>query len=321
MELVYHLINRLIFIRYMNKFNYLDIDGKLLHMLLVILKKQSVTKAAEELNLTQSAVSHALDRLRVICQDPLFVKSGRNISPTERAKELGIQARVILDQLQTFSQSSIFNPQELKTSFTIAANDLQRDFLLPPLLKHLEQVAPHVIIKVIPSGVPSLQMLRDQDCQLAITPRPPDGTDIYHKRLFTDEYMIFYDKTVRKAPKNLNEYLASQHISVAYDPPRPLAIDQFLLDKGVRRNFKVMVPGFAGIPAFLKSSQLLATLPNLSKAHLLKGFEICETPFKCPTMPMYMVWHDKYQRDPIQKWLREQLESIVTPAFNLISKN
>jgi DNA-binding transcriptional LysR family regulator len=305
----------------MNKFNYLDIDGKLLHMLLVVLEKQSVTKAAEELNLTQSAVSHALDKLRVICKDPLFVKSGRNISPTERAKELALQARAILDQLEIFSQASIFNPQELRTSFTIAANDLQRDFLLPPLLKHLEKIAPHIIIKVIPSGIPSLQMLRDQDCQLAITPRPPDGADIYHKRLFTDEYVIFYDKTARKAPKNLSEYLSSQHISVAYDPPRPLAIDQFLLDKGIRRNFKVLVPGFAGIPAFLKSNQLLATLPSLSKAHLLKDFETCPPPFKCPTMPMYMVWHDKYQRDPTQKWLREQLELIVTSAFKLINKN
>ena len=298
----------------MNKFNYLDLDGHQLHMLLVILEKESITKASETLGLTQSAVSHALDKMRLICNDPLFVKSGRNISPTERARQLGIQARQLLDHMQSFAQADVFNPQELRTTFTIAANDLQRDFLLPRLIKNLEKIAPHVKIKVIPSGIPSLQLLRDQGCQLAITPRPPDGSDIYHKRLFADDYVIFYDKQARKAPKNLEDYLNSQHISVAYDPPRPLAIDQYLLDAGIKRDFKILVPGFAGIPSFLKGSQLIATLPSLSKTQLLKDFDTCKPPIDCPNMPMYMVWHDKYHSDPVQKWLRDQLQAAIPAA-------
>ena len=298
----------------MNKFNYLDLDGHQLHMLLIILEKESITKASETLGLTQSAVSHALDKMRLICNDPLFVKSGRNISPTERARQLGIQARQLLDHMQSFAQADVFNPQELRTTFTIAANDLQRDFLLPRLIKNLEKIAPHVKIKVIPSGIPSLQLLRDQGCQLAITPRPPDGSDIYHKRLFDDDYVIFYDKQARKAPKNLEDYLNSQHISVAYDPPRPLAIDQYLLDAGIKRDFKILVPGFAGIPSFLKGSQLIATLPSLLKAQLLKDFDTCKPPIDCPSMPMYMVWHDKNHSDPVQKWLRDQLQAAIPAA-------
>ena len=299
----------------MNKFNHLDLDGKLLTILVTILEKGSITKAAEEVGLTQSAISHAVEKLRAICNDPLFVKSGRNISPTEHAIKLGGDARKLLDQMQNLSQGAVFDPQNLEATFTIAANDLQRDLLLPKLLSRLNDLAPKVNLKIISSGIPSLELLRDQGCHLAITPRPPNGTDVFQKRIFEDHYVVFFDKKA-KPPRSKNEYLSSDHISVAYDPPRPLAVDQYLIDQGIRRNFKVIVPGFAGIPAFLKGSNLLATLPSYLRANLLKDFDYCDPPVKCPTMPMYMVWHKKYQKDPTQIWLRNQLQTVINSSLD-----
>lgn len=299
----------------MNKFNYLDIDGKLLHMLIVILETGSITKAAEKLDLTQSAVSHSLDRLRKICNDPLFVKSGRNISPTEHARNLGKEAQKLLDSLQHFSHGSVFDTKDLELEWTIAANDLQRDLLLPPLAKRLSDKAPKVRLKIISSGVPSLQLLRDQGCQLAITPRPPEGSDIYQKRIFEDQYVVFYDAKTRKPPRSKEEYLAAKHISVAYDAPRPLAIDEHLKEMGIKRDFQVLVPGFAGIASFMQGSQLLATLPSLLGAHLLSNMAQCAPPMKCPKMPMYLCWHQKYNSDPVQKWLRNQLLEVVKTIF------
>lgn len=295
----------------MNKFNYFDIDGKLLNMLLVILETGSITKTAEKLNLTQSAVSHSLDRLRKICNDPLFVRSGRSISPTEHAKQLGREAQKLLDSLQHFSQGSAFEPQTLDLQWTIAANDLQRDLLLPHLARRLNKEAPGVSLKIISSGVPNLQLLRDQDCQLAITPRPPEGSDIYQKRIFEDQYVVFYDAKSRKPPSSKEDYLKAKHISVDYDVPRPLAIDEYLNGMGFKRDFQVLVPSFAGIPAFMKGSKLLATLPSLLSAHLLEDMAQCEPPFKCPKMAMYMCWHKKYNSDPVQQWLRSQLIEVA----------
>ena len=168
----------------MSKFDYSHLDGQLLQLLLTVLEEGSVTRAAQRLGVTQSAVSHFLDKLRGITGDPLFVKSGRGIVPTARAEALAQPARLMLEDMQRLATAEQFDPAALQVCFTIAANDMQRDLLLPPLLRKLRQQAPMVSLHTIPSGIPSAEMLRDGSCQLVLSPRPPDATDIVQKRLF-----------------------------------------------------------------------------------------------------------------------------------------
>ena len=147
-------------------------------------------------------------------------------------------------------------------TFTIAANDFQRDLLLPALMARLRNAAPGLALRVIPSDVPSLDMLRNEHCQLVISPRPPDGADILQKRLFEEHYRVFYDPAVRAAPRTRAEYLAAAHVTVVYEPRRLLDLDQWLASKGIQRRFAVMVPGFAGLPQFIRGTDLLATAPG-----------------------------------------------------------
>lgn len=299
----------------MNEFDHLQLDGRLLQALVAVLEEQSVTKAAERLGVTQSAVSHLLDRLRELVGDPLFVKSGRGIVATARAEALAVQARVLLDEMRRFVAGAEFDPASLKTTFTIAANDLQRDLLLPPLLRRLRERAPGLVLRVIPSGVPTPELLRGERCQLAISPRPPEAGDILQKRLLEDRYRVFYDAASRAAPRNLDDYLATGHVTVVYEPWRNLEIDQLLAAAGVARRFVAYVPGFAGIPAFLRGSDLLATVPSLLRADLLRDLASCEVPVECPTMPMYMIWHLRYRHDPVHCWVREELEAVARQAL------
>ena len=291
----------------MKKFNHLDLDGHLLHLLNTVIEQGSVTAAAYALGITQSAVSHQLDRLRVIVGDHLFVKSGRGIVPTARAEILAQQAQVLLSQLQGFVHNSGFEPARLTQCFTIAANDLQRDLLLPGLLRRLQAQAPNVTLRVVPSDVPSAEMLRAQDCQLVISPRPPDATDIKHKRLFTDTYRVFYDANFRKAPRSLKIYEASEHITVVHQPHRRLDIDDLLLKRGVQRRFTATLSSFSGVAAFVTGTERLATLPGLLRQSLLRGLADAPAPFDTPDMPMYAIWHVRHQKDPVHNWLREQL--------------
>jgi len=168
----------------MSKFDHSDIDGRLLQVLLAVFEEQSVTRAAARLDVTQSAVSHLLDKLRDIVGDPLFVKSGRGIVATARAEALAAHARVLLDGLRRFAAAGSFDPGTFDGTVTIAANDLQRDLLLPLLLRTARVLAPGLALRIIPSGVPSAEMLRGGQCQLVITPRPPEAGDILQKRLF-----------------------------------------------------------------------------------------------------------------------------------------
>ena len=185
----------------MSQYDHLDLDGHLFRLLLTVMEEASITKAAQRLDVTQSAVSHLLDKLRAITGDPLFVKSGRGIVPTAQAEILAVRARGLLDGMRDFSQAAGFDPARLSATVTIAANELQRDLLLPALLRYARAQAPGLTLRVIPSGVPAADILREEQAQLVITPRPPDGSDILQKRLFEDQYRVFYDATKRGPPR------------------------------------------------------------------------------------------------------------------------
>jgi DNA-binding transcriptional LysR family regulator len=292
-----------------------QLDGRLLQLLLAVLEEGSITKAAQRLGVTQSAVSHMLDKLRELVGDPLFVKSGRGITATARAEALAVSARVLLEEMRRFLAGAELDAARLNTTFTIAANDLQRDLLLPPLLLRLRRQAPGLVLRVLASGVPTPELLRDGDCHLVISPRPPDASDIVQKRLFVDRFRVFYDAQVRLAPRDLHEYLDADHVTVAYEARRSLEVDRWLAEAGVARRFIAYVPGFAGIAPFLRATPRLATVPSLLRADLLRDLASCEVPIDCPPLPMFMIWHLRYRHDPLHRWVRQELEAVAQQAM------
>lgn len=311
-DLLYHCIKFFNLIRKpMKRMPFLNLDGHLLRLLLHLTETESITQTAENLGVTQSAVSHMLNRLRAIVGDPVVVKSGRGVVATAHAKRLADKARSLLDELREFSYAGEFDPAELREQITIAANDLQRDLLLPTLLKRLKKEAPGLTLRVIPSDIPTLDMFRTNQCTLAISPRPPDGIEIMQKRLFEDRYLVFYDAHQREAPERLEDYSSAEHVTVSYTSTQHLRIDRYLEAKGITRRFGVEVSGFAGIPAFIHGSNRITTLPSLLRHDLLKELQHCELPIEGPPLPVYMIWHLRYQRDPAHCWLREHLDAVA----------
>lgn len=291
------------------------LDGKLLQLLVAVVDCGSITGAAHRLGVTQSAVSHLLDKLRRITGDALFVKSGRGVVATARAEMLAVEARELLRELERFARSGAFQPSRWHTTFTIAANDFQRDLLLPSVAARLRNEAPGVTLRIVPSGVPRLEAMRADDHQLILSPRPPDGTDVLQKRLFEDRYRVFYDAALRAAPASRAEYLAAEHATVVYEPRRSLDVDRYLAEKGVERRLRVMVPGFSALPAFVRGTQLIATAPGLLARRTMTGLGQCKLPIPCPPLSMYMIWHARYQDDPAHAWFRELVVSSVAAAL------
>jgi DNA-binding transcriptional LysR family regulator len=302
-----HLINIWIFIYFMKNIDHLKLDGHLLQLLVTVTELRSVSRAAEQLELTQSAVSHQLDRLRRLLGHELFVKSGRGIVPTPHAETMASEARKLIEQLRRFSQPQVFTPSALDRRFVVAANDLQRDLLLPRLLLRLRQQAPKVSLLVLPSDVPSADQLRDHGVELVISPRLPDAGDIKHRRLFSDEYRVFYDAAMRRAPRSLSQYLQAEHVAVVHNTQRRLDLDEQLTRLGIERRFAVTLSSFGGVAGFLQGTDRLATLPGRLRQGLLRGLADAPTPFKTPTMPMFAAWHVRHQDDPAHAWLRQCL--------------
>ncbi|ONG50925.1 LysR family transcriptional regulator [Pseudoroseomonas deserti] len=302
----------------MNGIDALALDGHALRLFLAVLEEGSVTGAATRLGLSQSAASHGLIRLRGLLGDPLFVKSGRGITATPHARSLAAPAQALLDGLQGLARPADFLPERARLSLTIAANDFQRDLLLPAFFARLRATVASVSLLVVPSGAPSAALLRERGCDLIITPIPPAGTDILQKRLLTDRYACFYDPACRAAPRDAAEYLAARHITVLHPEGEPLEFDRRLEAEGITRDIALRVPGFTGIFAFLRGGEMLATLPGLLRHGGLAGLASVKLPpllgnseEPLDQLPLYMAWHRRDQQDPRHAWLRAQLVQVA----------
>ena len=287
------------------------LDVALLEALVAVAEVGTVTGAAARLGVTQSAVSHQLEKLRTIVGDPLFVRSGRGVVATKRAELLADRARELLVELEQFTRLGTFDPGQWRATFTVAANDFQRDLLLPRLVARLRSLAPGVGLRVIPSDVPTPGMLRNDQAQLVLSPRPPEGGDVLHQRLFEDRFRVFYDPSVRSAPADLGEYLDAEHVTVVYEPRRQLTFDEDLERRGIQRRFRVTVPGFAGVASFVRGSDLLATAPGLLRDDLLRGLADAPVPVRAPALPMFLAWHERHRADPAHRWVRDQVLAVA----------
>ena len=145
------------------------------------------------MNLTQSTVSHALNKLRNIFGDPLFVRSGRGIVPTERARSLREPVVHVLDSMKKLSDERTFDPLLQPLRFIIAANDLTRDVLFPNILNEASRSGVDLHLTFMPSGVPSAALLNDARCNLIVTPVPPEGPEIIQSKLFEGKIVCFFD--------------------------------------------------------------------------------------------------------------------------------
>jgi len=135
------------------------------------------------------------------------------------------------------------------------------------------------------------------------------------KRLFEDQYRVFYDPAVRNAPTSEADYLAADHATVAYEARRGLDLDRQLDARGVHRRVVVRVPGFAALPAFVRGTLLLTTAPSLMGRTALAALAGVPVPVACPSLPMYLIWHMRYQQDAAHRWLRGQIQAVVGPAM------
>ena len=295
----------------MKKNDYLTLDGHNLNTFLTVLNELSVSRAADQLGVTQSSVSHTLDKLRTAIGDPLFVRSGRGIVATDKAKLLQAPIQDILDNLKSLSNDRFFDPKLESLDYTIAANDFQRDLIFPDLLRELNSDGIDLYLGFLPSGIPSASLLRENKCQLIISPFLPDGPDIYHTRLFEDELVCFYDAEMRKPPKTKEELQNAKFIEVKFLDQQS---DMKTLNNTNTINLPkahISVPNFNALANFLKGTDMVCVA--ISKMHQtsLKTLSIEPLPFKTDKLTVSLIWHKRDHADPAHKWLRQRIKAIA----------
>lgn len=302
----------------MNKIDHLSLDGSTLHTFLTVLDENSVSKAALKLKISQSAVSHTLDKLRVAFDDPLFVRDGRGITPTEKAKSLKEPISKILGELKKLTYKDEFNPTDKNLEFTIAANDFITMLIFPSLVKQMQSEGINPRFHFVPSGVPSANASRARTsrCQLLITPAPPTGKDYIVKELIESDMVCFYDSDFRNAPRTQEEFINSQYVDVKFGNTESSMMVLPLLYESVSKQAKITVHNFGVLPSFIKGSNLITTQLTLMRHGLMKGLASAPLPFETNPVKLYMVWHQHDQGDPAQSWLRQRIISAFETTFS-----
>ena len=295
------------------------IDLHLIRVLHTVLTERSVSRAAVRLGMHQPAVSASLKRLRALSQDPLLVRSGTGMVPTEVALRMVEPAASILRAADgLFSGARGFDPAQARHRFRVAASDYIDPLFLPQLVAQIKAGAPLCQIDILPltaSADYRLQLaLGEVDLVIANWPTPPD--DLHIAPLFSDEVVSLVSlrhPAVRRG-WDASAWLAAEH--VAPTPMHPGArgvIDDFLDQRGLQRNIMARCPHFGLIPAMVASTLLvLTTGRQYCERHLDRlPITILDCPIAFPPMAYYQLWHERTHASASLRWLRDCVRSVA----------
>lgn len=239
-------------------------DLNLLVLFETVFDERNVGRAAERLNLSASAVSHGLGRLRRLLNDPLFLKTPKGVVPTERAKELEAPIRDVLARVRTvISTAEPFDPARSRRRFTIGTVDGFSVFL-PPLLDEIARTAPGIDLVVRHMQMETA--LSDLDGRLidvAIAPFYELPARFAAQRLYEDDFVIAAQSRhpFLKNP-TLENYCRMQHLLVAPRGDPSGIVDELLESRGLSRRVALAVPNFMLALDLLTKTQLVCVLPK-----------------------------------------------------------
>lgn len=309
------------YISYMNEVDISKIDLKLLRVFRAVFEEGSVTKAATRLSLEQSLVSHSLNRLRRLLSDPLFVKCGRTIAPTEHASNIAPAVQGIIEQIESLAEPATLDLAKLSTSFRVSANDFERAVIAPHLARRFFQEAPNAKLSFANTWGDIEEHLRKREWDLVITPRRvPDVHDLYGLKLFEERYACFFDGSVLDPDAVVHSYGEQLHAVVRFygNPPSPM--DTLLAGMGVERDVRLIAPSFEALPSLMQGRPLVATLPSRLANVGFKDFQCIELPFPAPQLVFQMVWHSSMHHSPKHRWFRELVKEITANHLGYVGQ-
>lgn len=296
------------------------IDLNLLVVLDAICTEGSITKASEKLNLTQSAISHALTRLRMLFDDPLFVREGRAIVPTPLARSLTEPIHRSLRGIEaTLNEAGRFDPASTRRRFTIAVRGMLELMLLPPLLEYVAAKAPGVDIATVRANRRDIeQELETGAIDAAIDAPLPLSPNVRRTPVPVGAMVVV---ARRRHPEigdslNLSTYMKQGHVLVSTRRQGPGLQDLELGRHDLHRRIRLRCQDYFTACSVVSRSDLLLTMParHAETCNQPFGNGIHPLPFSMGELVAYYYWHNSRTNDPANGWLREQVAEAFRQA-------
>lgn len=309
--------------------NFRTLDLNLLRVFDALMAEGSLTRAAQELAITQPAASHALKRLHAAVGESLFVRNATGMTPTPKAEALWPQVRAALATLQLALAPGEFDPQAQPLGFRLAMADALAAMLAPPLVAAIERERALCDLRFSPLTTDDPRpLLQHAEVDLALGQFPDTVTalraagrnaTLRHVQLIDTRYVCVMRRAHPLAEQTLtlDAYCAANHLLTSSVGRPQSHVDQMLSALGRQRRVVLSVNQFFTAARVLLQSDLLTVLPLafVPAAGHADQLRVRELPFDLGAMQLSMVWHMRRDAEPAHRWLRDRVLQAVASAF------
>ncbi|MGZ3478334.1 MAG: LysR family transcriptional regulator, partial [Polyangiales bacterium] len=296
-------------------------DLNLLVALDALLETRNVTRAAAKIGLSQSAMSHALKRLRDLTGDELLVRGKDRMLPTSRAEALATPVRRALEDIgKALAPPAAFDPKVARLRVTIGTTDYAELVLLPEVVRRLMREAPGIELRCVSVGEDQLTPLASRAIDLVISPLRPvvdERPGIFARRIFDERFVCVMRKghPLAKQRLTLRRFTEAQHALVSPRGSEGGIVDDALARLGLARRVTVAVPHFLIAPHVVASSDLILTLAGRVANTLAEplGLVVVPAPSELALagFSMNLVWHERTHHDAPLKWVRDLFADVA----------
>lgn len=273
----------------------------------------SITAASRRLNLSQSAVSHSLARLRALFDEPLFERSSKGMVPTPLARMLIVDVRSALLSMEcTLQKTTHFDLSTTQRQFTIAMGDPFDSLMLPPLMERIGPSAPGIEIESIFSNRRRVEAaLLEGSLDMAVDVMIPTSSDIAQAPVLSEPLVVLARRGHPEIQGSIDfdTYLKQNHIQVS-SRRRGLSIeDHSLRRSGLTRRVSVRCQHYAAACRIVSQTNMLITMPRSFAQLTNQSFcnQVLAAPFPSLRLELFLYWHIRSDNDAAARWLREQI--------------
>jgi DNA-binding transcriptional LysR family regulator len=287
-----------------------DIDLNQLVLFQQLMIERRVSKVAENLGLTQPAVSNTLAKLRRQFGDDLFVRTPKGMMPTPFAEQLAEPVGHALGMIHSgLNQHSRFEPASAKRSVTIGMTDIGEIVFLPALVERLRQDAPGVSLSTVRTTATNLREdMEAGKVDLAIGPLPQLKAGFFQRRLFRQRYVCLFRKghPLDRKRLTLRDFKAAEHLVIVSAGTGHGKADDLIRRAGVERTVRLTIPHFVSVGHLLRRTDMVATVTERLAESLAEPFDLTflPHPVDLPQVAINVFWHAKVHRSPAHQWLR-----------------
>lgn len=313
----------------MDNFDVLRLDGHTLRVFLTVVHTGSISKTADAFDLNQSTISHTIDKMRAAVGDPLFVKSGRGITPTEKCIALVPRVQEILASIEGLFEENTYDVANDSRPIVVG---IPTPSLMPEMKlmqQELHRVAPKMVFQVsrIAPRERLAEMLELEEVDVAIainTERFPATLNAI--AYGEDELVVYYDPACRGPVTNVDEYVRATHAVAGFGGKGKSIVEKALEEIGLQRHIGFIAPTASSLGEFLIGTDMIATMPRgLAKA-AYSELAFSAPPIDLPPLRLDLVWHKRFDHSGRNTWIRRALlehrfERLLDPSSEELIPN